>query len=300
MADTSGTAKVGVIGLGIMGHAYVSHLRRADMDVACFDLDQAALKAAADLGCQACTTPADVAAKADVILLALPSEAALDAVVTGSDGIVSALRPGAVVAEMGTFAIPAKERAADAIAAAGGTLLDCPVSGTGAQAAVGDLVVYTSGDETAAEAARPVFEALARDVRHVGEFGAGMKMKYVANLLVTIHNLATAEALLLAERSGLDLQLTFDAITAGAGNSRMFEVRGPLMIADTYEPATMKHDVYVKDLALIMDHARATRCPTPLMAAALPFYYAALAEGRDKEDTASLFAVLKGMTKPAV
>jgi 3-hydroxyisobutyrate dehydrogenase-like beta-hydroxyacid dehydrogenase len=126
-----------------------------------------------------------------------------------------------------------------------------------------------------------------------------MKLKYVANLLVSIHNLAAAEALLLAEKSGLDLQMVYEAICAGAGSSRMFEVRGPLMVECRYEPATMSMGLYQKDLALIMDHARDVECPVPLMAATLPFYSAALAQGRAREDTASLFAVLRQMASKA-
>jgi putative dehydrogenase len=146
---------------------------------------------------------------------------------------------------------------------------------------------------------RPVFAGFARDVRQVGPFGAGMKMKYVANLLVSIHNLASAEALLLAEKSGLDLQMVYEAISSGAGTSRMFEVRAPLMIEGRYEPATMSMGLYQKDLALIMDHARDVDCPVPLMAATLPFYSAAMAQGRAREDTAALFAVLQQMTAKA-
>lgn len=298
MSDTSAPAAVGVIGLGIMGMAYCKNLRAAGFKVAGFDPDAGASAALRSIGGTPCDTAADVARQTGIILFALPSVSALEAVVSGPDGITTTLTPGTVICEMGTFAIEAKTRAADAIAAAGGILLDCPVSGTGAQAAVGDLVVYTSGDEVALAHAKPALAALSREQRHVGPFGAGMKMKYVANLLVTIHNLATAEALLLAERSGLDLQLTFDAIASGAATSRMFEIRGPMMVADTYEPATMKHDVYVKDLQLIMDHARESSSPTPLMAACLPFYHAALAAGRGKQDTASVFAVLRDMTKP--
>ena len=286
---------VGLVGLGIMGHAYASHLIAAGHPVVGHDTDPAARDRLVALVGTAPGDAAAVAAEARVILLALPSEAALDAV---AEAIAPHLTPGTVVCEMGTFAIPAKERAAARLAEAGAVTLDCPVSGTGAQAATGDLAIYASGDALAVERVRPILAALGRDVRHVGPFGAGMTLKLVANLLVTVHNLAAAEALLLAQRSGLDLSLVYDAIAAGAGTSRMFEVRGPLMIADRYEPATMKHEVYAKDLALIMEHARAVAAPTPLMAATLPFYAAALAAGRGKEDTASLFAVLKAMTEP--
>ena len=206
------------------------------------------------------------------------------------------LRPGQVVAEMGTLPIPAKEAARERMAQAGVVLLDCPVSGTGAQAEKADLVVYLSGPDEAGARLRPVLEAIASDVRAVGAFGNGMKLKLVANLLVSIHNLATAEALMFAERQGLDLRMVYEAIAGGgAATSRMFQVRGPLMIEGRYEPATMKMDVYMKDVALIMDQARAVEAPVPLMAATVPYYEAGLAQGRHKQDTAALFAVLAQM-----
>lgn len=286
---------VGIVGLGIMGGAYAANLRKAGFDVVGFDPAPAAQEALIALGGRALPDAQSVAEQAEVVLLALASPKILAATVEAMLPVVS---PAHVVAEMGTLALSDKEAAAARIATTGAVMLDCPVSGTGAQAATGDLVVFASGDPAAFDRLRPVFEGLARDVRHVGPFGAGMKLKLVANLLVTIHNLSTAEALLFAERAGLDLDMVFDAVRSGAGNSRMFEVRGPLMIEGRYEPATMKMDIYQKDLALIMDYAAEIGAPVPLMAASLPFYAAALAQGRHKEDTGALFAVLQQMTAP--
>lgn len=284
---------VGIVGLGIMGGAYAANLIAKGFDVVGNDPAPEAQDALRAAGGSVAPDARAVAEGAEVVLLALASVKVLEQTVAA---MAPELTPAHVVAEMGTLPIAAKEAAAAVVAATGAVMLDCPVSGTGAQAATGDLVVFASGDAAAFEKARPVFEGLARDVRHVGPFGHGMKLKLVANLLVTIHNLAAAEALLLAERSGLDLRMTYDAIRSGAGNSRMFEVRGPLMIDGRYEPATMKMDVYQKDLAIIMDHARDLGVPVPLMSAALPYYSAALAQGRHKEDTAALFAVLQQMT----
>lgn len=297
MKQQSQQNSVGVVGLGLMGGAYTSRMLGAGLTVFGYDTDVAAMDRLVQQGGTACTSPADLASRTELILIALPSESALDAIVSGTECLCDSLGPGSVVCEMGTFPLEAKLRLSESIGRTGAITLDCPVSGTGAQAKIGDLVVYASGDEGALNIARPVLETLGREVRFVGEFGAGMKMKIVANLLVTIHNLAAAEALLLAERSGLDLQMTYDAITAGAGTSRMLEVRGPLMIAESYEPPTMKHDTYMKDLVLILKQARAVGAPAPLMAAALPLYERALSEGRGSEDTASLFSVLKGMTE---
>ena len=282
---------VGLIGLGIMGMAYAGNLSRKGFGLVGFDpVPEARARLAAFPDAVAVDSAAEVAARADMILMALPSVAALEAVVAE---MAPSLRPGQVVAEMGTLPIPAKEAARDRMAERGAVLLDCPVSGTGAQAEKGDLVVYLSGPEAPGARLRPVLEAIAKDVRAVGPFGNGMKLKLVANLLVSIHNLATAEALLFAERQGLDLRMVYDALAGGgAATSRMFEVRGPLMIEGRYEPATMKMDVYMKDVALILEQARAVDAPIPLMAATVPYYEAGLAQGRAKQDTAALFAVL--------
>jgi len=286
---------VGLIGLGIMGTAYARHLRAAGLAVHGHDPVPAARSSLAAIGGVACDNAVDVAKASDIILIALPSAAALNSIVSD---ILPALRPGQVLAEMGTLPIAAKLAARDRIAPTGAVLMDCPVSGTGAQAEKADLVIYMSGPIDAAETLRPIMSVIGKTIRHVGAFGDGMKLKLVANLLVTIHNLATAEALLLAQQSGLDLSMVYDAIAGGgAATSRMFEVRAPMMIAGVYEPATMKMDVYSKDLQLIMDQARDTHCPVPLMSASLPFYFAALAQGRDKQDTAALFAVLQQMTR---
>jgi 3-hydroxyisobutyrate dehydrogenase-like beta-hydroxyacid dehydrogenase len=287
---TSNPGTVGIIGLGIMGIAYARNLIAGGFEVVGFDPSPAAQDALRIAGGGVFATPRDVSRASDAIIVALASVPALEAV---TEGIVAGLRPATVVIEMGTLPIEAKDCARVAVEAAGGHFLDCPVSGTGAQAVMRDLVVFASGDGGAIQAARPVLEAVARDVREVGPFGAGMKLKYVANLLVAIHNIAAAEALLLAERSGLDPAMALDALRGGAGGSRMLDVRGPLMVAESFEPATMKLEVFQKDLALIADYARAVGAAVPLFQASLAVYDAAMEEGRAKQDTASVFGVLK-------
>ena len=291
----STASRVGIIGLGVMGSAYARNLRKAGFEVTGYDPMPASMEALTSCGGIAASDPQTVVTNSDVVLLALPSARTLEQTISE---IIPALHTRHILAEMSTLPVDAKEDARSQVATAGAILLDCPVSGTGAQAANADLAVYASGDKAAVDQIRPIFAGLARDVRYVGSFGAGMKLKYVANLLVSIHNLAAAEALLLAEKSGLDLQMVYDAISSGsgAGNSRMFEVRGPLMVEGRYEPATMSMGLYQKDLALIMDHARQVDCPVPLMSATLPFYSAAMAQGRAREDTAALFAVLQQLS----
>jgi 3-hydroxyisobutyrate dehydrogenase-like beta-hydroxyacid dehydrogenase len=293
-------ATVGIVGLGIMGLAYARNLCSAGFAVRGYDIVPEQIAALEAAGGTAAASPRAVAEGAEVVLLALPSVAALEAVCAGEDGLAAGVAAGAVIAEMSTLPLAAKEHCRARLEPHGAAVLDCPVSGTGAQAARRDLSIYASGDGGAIARAQPVFDALARETRQVGPFGAGTKLKFVANLLETIHNLAAAEALMLAEKAGLDLSLVYEAVCAGAGTSRVFELRGPMMVEGRYRPATMKLDVYMKDISLILDFAREVGCPTPLTAASLPLYVAALAEGRAKDDTAALFAVLQGLAAPKV
>jgi 3-hydroxyisobutyrate dehydrogenase-like beta-hydroxyacid dehydrogenase len=174
-------------------------------------------------------------------------------------------------------------------------VLDCPISGTGAQAAAKDISVYASGAREAFTACEAVFSGFARSTHYCGEFGNGSKLKFIANLLVTIHNLSTAEAIVLGRRSGLDLDLLYRVIRDGAGTSRMFEVRAPLMLRRDYAKATMKVDVYQKDIDIIGDYAAGLHCPTPLFDASKAFYAAAYAQGHAAHDTAAICAVLENM-----
>ncbi len=264
--------RAGVVGLGIMGSAYARHLLEAGFATAGYDVDPAALAAFAARGGAVADSPAAVARDSDVVLAALPSVAALDAAYLGPDGLVAGAARGAVIADLGTFALDAKERVRAALAARGVAVLDAPVSGTGAQAQEKDLTVFAAGERAAFEMARPVFDAYARDVRYVGAFGNGSKLKYIANLLVTIHNLSTAEAVVLAERAGIDPVVMLDCLRDSAASSRMLQVRGAMIAAGTYQPATMKMDVFDKDLRIIEEFARSVGAPTPLFSRSIGFY----------------------------
>lgn len=178
------------------------------------------------------------------------------------------------------------------MSAAGHSVLDCPVSGTGAQAENRDLVLYPSGDRKVIASLKEVFAGFTRGWYDVGAYGNGSRMKFIANHLVAIHNVASAEAMLLAERAGLDLNTVVACIGDGAGASRMFQMRAPLMADGRYVPATMKMINWMKDMDAIGGFARDVGSPTPLFDATRPIYEAAIAEGRLEEDTAAVFPVL--------
>jgi 3-hydroxyisobutyrate dehydrogenase-like beta-hydroxyacid dehydrogenase len=200
-----------------------------------------------------------------------------------------------LLVEASTFTLADKQRAESALRRAGHTMLDCPISGTGSQAKVKDIVVYVSGDPEAIRRLKPLFADFTRGVHDLGTFGNASRMKYVANLLVAIHNVATAEAMVLGMKAGLDPQAVYDTIRTGAGNSRVFELRGPMMAADRYVGATMKVNVWQKDMAVIDEFAKSLGCPTPLFAATQPIYDAAMKNGYAMQDTAAVCAVLETM-----
>jgi 3-hydroxyisobutyrate dehydrogenase-like beta-hydroxyacid dehydrogenase len=289
---TKGT--VGVIGLGIMGGAFAKNLAAAGWRVVGFDISAARRNEAKRAGVEIAQNAADVAVKAPIVLTSLPNPGALQLV---AGKIARAKLKPRVIAEMSTFAISDKEKARKVLERAGHALLDVPVSGTGAQAATRDLVFYASGDARLIRKLKPVFDAFGRGVYNVGEFGNGSKMKYVANLLVAINNVASAEAMVLGMKAGLPPQVIFDLVRAGAANSRVFELRAPMMVAGDYKDATMKISVWDKDMQVIGDYARKIRVPTPLFDATKAVYRKAQASGFAAQDTAAVCAVLEKQAK---
>jgi len=200
-----------------------------------------------------------------------------------------------VVVETSTLPIEVKTAARDVLAKRGVTLLDCPLSGTGAQARAKDLLIYVSGERAAYTKIAPVLPGFTSAAYYVGPFGDGSRMKFVANLLVAIHNVAAAEAMVLGMKAGLDPAMILKVVAGGAGGSRMFQVRGPMMVKGDYSEATMKNEVWQKDMTIIGDFARELDCPTPLFAASAPIYNAAMAMGLGKEDTGAVCKVLEEM-----
>jgi L-threonate 2-dehydrogenase len=282
---------VGIIGLGIMGGAISKNLIERGWTVAGTDIDPAKRDALTAAGGTACPDIASVCAAAPVILTSLPSPYALAAVARE----IAAVAATKVVVETSTMALADKLAAHDVLANAGHTALDCTLSGTGAQAANRDLVIYASGDSAAIAAQMPLFGDFARATHDVGAFGNGSRMKFIANLLVAIHNIAAAEAMVLAEAAGLDPAQVVKLAGAGAGASRMFDMRAPMMAAKTYEPATMRVSTWQKDMAIIGAFAAELGCRLPLFEASAPVYDAAMGAGLGDQDTAAVFAVVDAM-----
>jgi putative dehydrogenase len=279
---------VGVIGLGIMGGAISANLIKAGFRVQGYDVlpeKRVELKKAGG-------TPVSSVEEIDapVILTSLPHPSVLLSVLKSLSG-------KKIIAEVSTFPIEDKVAAKDILAKKGITLLDCPLSGTGAQAKTGDLVVFGSGDAKAFQKVLPILKGFSRAQHHLGEFGNGSRMKFVANLLVAIHNVSTAEAFVLGMKAGLKPQTIMKVIGDSAATSRMFQIRGPMMVEGRYDEATMKCEVWQKDMHIIGDFAATLGVATPLFSASAPIYNAAMSQGFAKQDTAAVCAVLEGLAQ---
>ncbi len=286
------TQTVGVIGLGIMGGAMARNLRAGGFNVVGYDLDATAIAAAKAAGVQVVASVAAVSEKAQQIIVSLPSA---KAVLQTASAIAAAPAKMRTIAETSTLSLADKTTFSSILTEAGHIALDCPLSGTGKQAQTKDLVVFASGDTAAITQFDPVFHGFARKVYDLGAYGNGSKMKFVANLMVAIHNVASAEAMVLGMKAGLDPKQIVEVVSSGAGNSRVLELRGPMMAENNYLPATMRLRTWKKDMSVIGEFASSYDCPTPLFKVTEGLYDAALSIGRDTEDVAAVCAVMEMM-----
>jgi L-threonate 2-dehydrogenase len=281
---------VGILGLGIMGSAISRNLVERGWQVIGFDIDAGRRAEAAQANVTIAADAGQVARDAAIIMTSLPSPAA---VMDVAQIIANSGKSQRIVVELSTLTLADKFRFEAILSKAGHIALDCPLSGTGAQAKNRDLIVYASGDSRAIAQCSNLFADFAKQSADLGAFGNGSKMKFVANHLVAIHNVATAEAMVLAERAGLDPKMVVDLVGPGAGGSRMFQMRAPMMVERVYEPATMKVSIWKKDMAIIAEFADDVGCATPLFTLTQPVYTEAMAMGLGDQDTASVFEVLK-------
>ena len=281
---------VAIVGLGIMGSAIARNLVERGWNVIGFDIDAARRAELALAGVAIAGGVREAARDAPIIMTSLPSAAAAEDV---ARTIADSGQPPRIVVELSTLTIADKLRFESILNKAGHIALDCPLSGTGAQAKTRDLVVYASGDSDAISGCTGLFSDFSKQSADLGVFGNGSRMKFVANHLVAIHNVATAEAMVLAQRAGLDPKMVVDMVGPGAGGSRMFQMRAPMMVDGVYEPATMKVSTWKKDMVIIAEFAEGLGCATPLFTLTQPVYAEAMAMGLGDQDTAAVFEVLK-------
>ena len=288
MAETSDV--IGYVGLGVMGSAMTSHLLDAGREVHGFDVDPARMEAFATNGGIAESSAGAVARASGIVVFSLPKVPILESVAAE---VASAAHDNLLCIETGTFPLDAKQSAFEVLAAAGVELMDVPLSGTGLQAADATLVVFASGSATGFERAKPLFDVIGRSTHYLGAFGNGSIMKYIANLLVTIHNLSTAEAHALGMAAGMDPALVQTVMSDGVGSSKIFDIRGPMMVADHYEPPAARLDIILKDATIIKAFAESKGVVTPLLDASLDVYRESSEQGLGDLDAAALCRFLE-------
>jgi putative dehydrogenase len=285
---------VGIVGLGIMGGAIARNLCERGWQVIGFDVDPSAVERFKAAGGVVAGSAAEVAERVPVVLTSLPSPTIVKKV--AAEIADSKAASGLIVVELSTLALEDKMAFASILQSKGHVPLDCPLSGTGAQAITRDLVIYASGDSRAISDLTPLFLNFGRQVADLGEFGNGSKMKYVANYMVAIHNVASAEAMVLGMKAGLDPHKIVEIVGPGAGGSRIFQLRAPLMAANHYEPPSMRMVTWRKDMTVIGDFARALGCSIDLFEKSNEVYEKAVDMQLDDLDTAAVCKVIEAQS----
>ncbi|MGV2290340.1 L-threonate dehydrogenase [Trinickia sp. YCB016] len=290
---------IGVIGLGAMGLGVARSLLRAGFRVHACDLRAHVVESFAAEGGIPCISPAELGSRCEVVITLVVNAAQTEAVLFGEFGAAARMKPGGVVIASATvspdFAVALGKR----VEAAGLLMLDAPVSGGAARAASGEMTMMTSGPAAAYAACEDVLAAIAGKVYRLGgAHGVGSKVKIINQLLAGVHIAAAAEAMALGLREGVDADALYDVITHSAGNSWMFENRVPHILSGDYTPLSAV-DIFVKDLGLVLDTARASKFPLPLSAAAHQMFMMASSAGHGGEDDSAVIKIFPGIDLPA-
>jgi len=289
---------IGVIGLGAMGRGVAASLRRKGWTVHACDVRQAAAEAFAKEGGMACADPASVARACNIVVSVVVNAAQTEAVLFGENGAGTAMKPGSVFVMCSTVD-PGWSVALEARLEKMGLLyLDAPISGGAAKAEAGEMTMMTAGRPEAYATCEGALEAMAGKVYRLGDrAGAGSKVKIINQLLAGVHIAAAAEAMALGLREGVDPAALYEVITHSAGNSWMFENRMAHVLAGDYTPLSAV-DIFVKDLGLVLDAARATKFPLPLASTAHQMFMQASSAGHGREDDAAVIKIFPGITVP--
>ena len=290
---------VAVIGLGAMGMGAAQSCVRAGLDTYGVDLSAQARDVLQAAGAKAVAASADgFADKLDAVLLLVVNAAQVEAVLFGESKLADKLKPGTAVMVSSTIAAQDARRFGEALAARGLLMLDAPVSGGAAKAAAGEMTVMAAGDDAVFAKLQPVLDAVAGKVYRCGkDIGQGATVKIIHQLLAGVHIAAGAEAMALAAKAGIPLDLMYDVVTHAAGNSWMFENRMKHVVDGDYTPLSMV-DIFVKDLGLVTDTGKALRFPLPLASTAFNMFTEASNAGHGKEDDSAVIKIFSGIDLP--
>jgi 3-hydroxyisobutyrate dehydrogenase len=287
--------RIGWIGLGAMGGPMAARVARAGHETTAFDIEPGRAQELAGEGVSPAATIIQAATGADVLVLMVATPEQVEGVLFGDDPAGVALEPGATVVVMATVGPAPVQRWAERLAARDVELVDAPVSGGVARAGAGDLLIMVGGHDDAVERVQPLLRVMARAAPVVGSHpGDGQKVKLVNQMLCGVHIAIAAEALAFAEAMGLDAARTWEVISEGAAASFMLGDRGARMVDGSFDEVNSALDLFVKDMGLVTDAARANAYPAPLSSAAEQLYMAGRRAGLGGLDDSSVIEVLRG------
>ena len=290
--------RVGLIGLGAMGAGMAASLRRAGMAPHVFDIRPGVAQAFAQDGGTACASVAELATACDVVVSVVVNAQQTEDVLFGAGGAASAMKPGSVFVMCSTVDPNVSIAFEQRLQALGLLYLDSPISGGAAKAASGQMTMMTAGTPAAYARCGGALDAMAAKVYRLGDrAGAGSKVKIINQLLAGVHIAAAAEAMALGLREGVDAAALYEVITHSAGNSWMFENRMAHVLAGDYTPLSAV-DIFVKDLGLVLDMARASKFPLPLSSTAHQMFMQASTAGFAKEDDSAVIKIFPGIELP--
>jgi 3-hydroxyisobutyrate dehydrogenase-like beta-hydroxyacid dehydrogenase len=291
----STTKTVGLIGIGKIGLPIADNLIKSGHRVVGYR--RSSLAEFEKIGGVPARSAADVGAAADIVLTCLPSTVALDDVVAGPRGLVHSARQGQIVAELGSHPVPDKRRQVAALAAKGAVFVDGEVSGTPGMVTARKAVVYLAGDVDACKKLEPVMVGLTDSCLYFGEFGAASRVKLVNNLLVAINIAATAEAIALGLKAGVDVPLMIKAIASGSGGSTQFAIRAPWMAERRFTPVQGSAGTLAHYFGMIADFADSVGVATPLMDCVVPLYRRCMEMGLGDKDVAAMVDVIAALPR---
>ena len=294
----SSEIKVGVVGLGAMGSGMAQSVRRAGHVPFVFDVRTDVATNFAKEGGVACGTLAELGGKADVIVCVVVNAAQTESVLFGADGVAATMKRGSVFVMCSTVDPNWSVALEGKLNAMGIHYIDAPISGGAAKAASGQMTMMTAGKPEAYAIAEPFLNAMAAKVYRLSDCaGAGSKVKIINQLLAGVHIAAAAEAMALGLREGVDAAALYEVITNSAGNSWMFENRMARVLAADYTPLSAV-DIFVKDLGIVLNVARASKFPLPLSSTAHQMFMQASTAGFAKEDDSAVIKIFPGITLP--
>ena len=284
--------RIGIIGVGLLGSAVASRLLEGGFEVTGYDTRPEQVKALQAKGLKAASNLAEAAAEADAVFTMLPSLESVETTMIGTGGLIAAVSANCTVIQMSTISPELTRRLGQAAAVKGLGFLDAPMSGTSAMVGRGECAIFVAGDRARADACRPIFDAIAKKIVYVGEIGVASLAKLATNLLVGLNTAALAEAFVLGAKGGLAPTTLLEILKDSAADSKMLEVRGPLMATHRFD-AQMKIDLFLKDFKLMLEEGRRLGVPLPLTSVTQQLVTATAVAGRGAEDLAAIFTTLE-------